>query len=649
MSDTTPALDLICLGRAGVDFYAEQIGARLEDVASLAKYIGGSSTNIACCGARLGLATGLITRVGDEHMGRFIREQLAREGVDATGVVTDPDRLTALVVLGIEDRDTFPLIFYRENCADMAIAPADLDADWIGTARALLITGTHFSTDAVYSTSMAALDIARERGLRTVIDIDYRPVLWGLTGRGDGQTRFVASGRVTEHLQGILGRFDLVIGTEEEFHIAGGSTDTLAALRAVRGVTGAALVLKRGPFGATVFEGAIPASLDDGVTVPGVTVDVMNVLGAGDAFASGFLAGWLRGEPHERSLTLANACGALVVSRHGCTPAMPTREELDWYLERAGEIARPDVHPELAYLHRVTTRPAPARPELAVLAFDHRVQFEEMAREAGAELARLPALKALLLDAARRTAERLGLGGRAGILCDDVHGAEALASATGAPGTGLWIGRPVELPRSRPLAFEGGRSIGTLLTDWPLNHVVKCLVFYSTADDPALLEAQDARLLEAWHAVLATGHELLLEIIPPDEALDVGESVCRSVERLYSLGVRPDWWKVPSMARAHAERLAESIETHAPHCRGALVLGLDAPLEALGAGFAEVAPVKRFRGFAVGRSIFGEPSRAWLRGDIDDPELVRRVGDNYAATVALWDSAREGHRTRENA
>lgn len=644
MTTTTPGLDLICLGRAGVDFYAEQIGARLEDVGSFAKYIGGSSTNIACCGARLGLRTGLVTRVGDEHMGRFVREQLAREGVDAAGVVTDPDRLTALVVLGIEDRGTFPLIFYRENCADMALAPADLDADWIGTARALLITGTHFSTDDVYRTSMAALDIACERGLRTVIDIDYRPVLWGLTGRGDGETRFVASGRVTEHLQGILARFDLVIGTEEEFHVAGGSTDTLAALRAVRNVSAATLVLKRGPFGATVFDGAIPGALDGGVTVPGVTVDVMNVLGAGDAFASGFLAGWLRDASHERSLTLANACGALVVSRHGCTPAMPTREELDWYLERAADIPRPDVHPELAYLHRVTTRPAPARSGLAVLAFDHRVQFEEMAREAEADAGRLPRLKALLLEATRRTAERLGLGDRAGILCDDVYGADALADATGALGAGLWIGRPVELPRSRPLSFEGGRSIGTLLSSWPLNHVVKCLAFYSTADEPALLAAQDARLLEAWHAVLASGHELLLEIIPPREALDVDESVCRSVERLYALGIRPDWWKVPSMDRAHAERLAASIDAHAPHCRGVLVLGLDAPLDALGAGFAEVAGVGRFRGFAVGRSIFGEPSRAWLRDEIDDAALVRAAGDNYAATVALWDSARDGHR-----
>ena len=555
MPSPRPQLDLVCLGRAGVDFYAEQTGSRLEDVASLAKYIGGSSTNIACCASRLGLSTGLVTRVGDEHMGRFIREQLAREGVDATGVVTDPERLTALVVLGIENRDTFPLIFYRENCADMAIAPEDLDADWIGSAKALLITGTHFSTKGVHRASSAALDIAAERGLRTALDIDYRPVLWGLTGRGDGETRFVASGRVTEHLQGILPRFDLVIGTEEEIHIAGGSTDTLDALRAVRAVTGAAIVLKRGPFGATVFEGAIPDALDDGITVEGVTVEVMNVLGAGDAFAAGFLSGWIAGEPHRMSLLRANASGALVVSRHGCTPAMPTREELDHYLAHRDAIPRPDVDPELRYLHRVTTRVG-SWPALAALAFDHRSQLEAMARETGASAEHLPYLKSLLLRAADDVLGARGLHGRGGVLCDDVHGADVLDAATGrAEDRRLWIGRPIERPGSRPLSFEHGLDAGTQLRRWPLDHVVKCLALFSTADEGAMREAQETRLLELWGAALDSGHELLLEIIPPaDDPLAVGESVCRSAERLYATG--------------HPARLVEGA-VHGPGVSGA--------------------------------------------------------------------------------
>lgn len=639
MSAPATQLDLVCLGRAGVDFYAEQIGSRLEDVSSFAKYIGGSSTNIACCSARLGLRSGLITRVGDEHMGRFIREQLHREGVDAQGVVTDPDRLTALVVLGIEDRDTFPLIFYRENCADMAIASEDLDAEWIGSARALLITGTHFSTDSVHRTSMAALAIARERGLRTAIDIDYRPVLWGLTGRGDGETRFIANDQVTAHLQAVLAHFDLVIGTEEEFGIAGGSTDTLQALHAVRAVTDATLVLKRGPFGATVFEGAVPSSIDEGVSVPGVTVEVMNVLGAGDAFAAGFLSGWIRNEPHEVSLARANASGALVVSRHGCTPAMPTAEELDWYLEHADDVERPDTHPELQYLHRVTTR-VDQWPSLAVLAFDHRIQFEEMVQAAGASVGVVPALKTLLLEAATRVLEERGLYGRGGVLCDDVFGQDVLNAATGrAINETLWIGRPVELPKSRPLTFEHGEDVGTRLRHWPREHVVKCLVFYSTEDDSALLEAQEQRLMELWRAVCSSGHELLLEIIPPDEPLAVGESLLRSVERMYALGIRPDWWKLPCMDRSSVQALCEVIDQEAPHCRGIVVLGLDAPLDELATGFSAFAGLERVKGFAVGRSIFSTPAKAWLAGSLDDAGLVDAAADNFSRVITLWDDA----------
>jgi len=630
-SDFRP--DLICLGRAGVDFYAEQIGSRLEDVASFAKYIGGSSTNIACCSSRMGLKTALITRVGNEHMGQFIREQLEREGVDTRLVKTDPDRLTALVVLGIKDQDTFPLIFFRENCADMAISEDDLDASFIAKSKALLITGTHLSTTQVYNTSKAALRMAREAGVKTVLDIDYRPVLWGLTTRGDGETRFVASDNVTEHLLSVLGDFDLVVGTEEEIHIAGGSTDTLQALRTIRERTDAILVLKRGPFGASVYEAEIPVSLDDGVTVAGVTVDVLNVLGAGDAFISGFLRGWINGEGFELALTYANACGALVVSRHGCTPAMPTRDELDYFLNNANNIVRPDIDPMLNYLHRVTTR-STDWPELYLHAFDHRIQLEDMCTQAGKSTTLIPRLKDLLLAATLKVIESRNLRGRGGILCDGRFGQSALNTATG---QGLWIGRPVEWPKAVPLAFEHGDSIGTIVKSWPTEHVVKCLIFYSVEDNAHLKALQEQRILELYRASAASSHELLLEIIPPAEELSVGESLCRSVERFYDLSVHPDWWKLPCMDADSAKQLTSVVSSRSPYCRGIVVLGLDAPIAELGQGFKAFAGLDLVRGFAVGRSIFGEPARAWLQDTLDDASLIQQVADNYCQVLDQWE------------
>ena len=280
----TKTLDLITIGRAGVDLYGAQIGGRLEDMGSFEKYIGGSPTNMACGTARLGLRSGLITRVGDEHMGRFIREELLRHGVDTRGVATDPERLTALVILGIRDEERFPLIFYRENCADMALSEEDIDEGLIASARSVVATGTHLSHPRTEGAMLKALELAKAHGARTALDIDYRPNLWGVAGHGEGESRFVESETVTAKLQSTLHLFDLIVGTEEEFHIAGGSTDTIEALRAVRAVSDAVLVCKRGPLGAVAFEGAIPESLDDGQTGPGFPIEVFNVLGAGDGF-----------------------------------------------------------------------------------------------------------------------------------------------------------------------------------------------------------------------------------------------------------------------------------------------------------------------------------------------------------------------------
>ena len=166
----------------------------------------------------------MITGVGDEYMGRFIIAQLAREGVDTRGVKIDPERLTALVILGIRDDERFPLIFYRENRADTGLTEEDIDEGFIAEARAVLATGTHLSHPRTEAAVLKALTLARKHAARTALDIDYRPNLWGVAGHGEGESRFVESAAVTKRLQATLHLFNLIVGTEEEFHIAGGST-----------------------------------------------------------------------------------------------------------------------------------------------------------------------------------------------------------------------------------------------------------------------------------------------------------------------------------------------------------------------------------------------------------------------------------------
>ncbi len=625
---TDRRLDVICLGRASVDLYGQQVGGRLEDMSSFAKYVGGCPANIAVGCARLGLRSALITRVGDEHMGRFIRETLDSEGVDTSHVITDPERLTALVVLGVRDRDTFPLIFYREDCADMAISAADVDAAFVAEAGALVVSGTHFSTPGTAAASHAAIDHARAAGARVALDIDYRPVLWSLTGHGLGEERFVASDTVTAHLQSIVPLCDLIVGTEEEIHIAGGSTETLAALTRLRELTEAMIVVKRGPMGCVVYPDAIP----DGIAIAGESVEVFNVLGAGDGFMSGYLRGWLRDEPVERCGALANGCGALVVSRHGCAPAMPTWEELRDYLARAPEIARPREDARLDHLHRVTTRIG-AWPRVRALAFDHRAAFEEIADRHGADGGAIARFKALVAAGARRAAEANEING-AGVIVDESHGADVLAEMTGA---GWWVARPIERPGAVPLAFEGGANVGLTLRAWPREHVVKCLVAYHPDDDEDLRRVQEERLAELFSACAATGHELLVEVVPPPERAIAADTLARALGAFYDRGVFPAWWKLPPPDADAWAKINQVVESRDPHCRGVLLLGGNAPDDVLERGFAAARGQPRCKGFAVGRTIFAAAAEAWFAGAADDDAATATIAERYARVVDLWE------------
>jgi len=635
------ALDLICLGRLAVDLYSQQPGARLEDSHSFSKYLGGSSGNIAFGTARLGLRSSMLTRVGDDHMGRFLTETLQEEGCDTSHVVIDPGRLTGLVLLGIKDRETFPLVFYRDNCADMAVSRHDFDEAYIASSRALLITGTHLSTPSVLDTSVEALAMARRNDVRTVLDIDYRPVLWGLTGKADGETRYVESTQVSARLLQVLPLFDLVVGTEEEFLIAGGEADLPGSLRRVRAVTGATLVLKRGAEGCNVFEGEIPDMLP--APYPTFKVNVFNVLGAGDAFMSGLLKGWLEGRSWQESCRLANACGALVVSRHGCAPAMPTLQELDYFFQQAiAADARLDQDRTLQRLHRCTVAQRKWK-DLYVFAFDHRSQMEDLAREAEADSSRIPALKMLFVEAVRQTQGMLRERGwddaDVGILADERFGQDALNAATGRD---WWIGRPVELPGSMPLRFEYGRSVGSTLQAWPREHIVKCLAQYD-ADHPAVLrDEQEAQLLSLYEAAQQSGHDLLLEIIPPrQDSVAPGAQLIRAIERLYDLGIQPEWWKIVAPDADTWRKLESLIEQRDPYCKGIVLLGLAAPLEEVAAGFASAARSKWCKGFTVGRSIFQQPSLDWLSGRIDDQALLRAVRGNFEMLIDAWRRARQ--------
>ena len=263
--------------------------------------------------------------------------------MSTNGLVTDPERLTALALLAVEEEGVSPMIFYRSDCADMALEPDDVDEAFIASARAMVVTGTHFSRANTEAAQRKAITHAKANGGKVVFDIDYRPNLWGLAGHAAGFKRYVTSDDVSAK------REDRAAGLRPDRRHRGRDPDRLGrrrrarALKTIRALSSATIVLKRGAMGCIVYDGPISDDLEDGIVGKGFPIEVYNVLGAGDAFMSGFLRGWLGGESLATAATWANACGAFAVSRLLCSPEYPTFEELQFFLKngsRTGRCAR---------------------------------------------------------------------------------------------------------------------------------------------------------------------------------------------------------------------------------------------------------------------------------------------------------------------
>ncbi|MBI2718615.1 MAG: 5-dehydro-2-deoxygluconokinase [Rhizobiales bacterium] len=632
-SSETRRLDVITVGRCSVDLYGQQIGSRLEDVASFAKSVGGCPANIAIGTARLGLKSGLITRVGDEQMGRYVKEQMGREGVALDGIVTDPARFTSLVLLSVENDKTFPLIFYRDNCADSAMSEADIDEAFIGRAASVLVTGTHFSKPNLDAAQRKAMRLAKARGAKVILDVDYRPNLWGLAGLAAGEERYIKSDKVSEHLKTILPGCDLIVGTEEEVHIAAGSEDTLTALRTIRSLSRATIVLKRGPMGCVVYPDAIPDAIDKGIVGKGFPIEVYNVLGAGDAFLSGFLRGWLKGEPLTTSATYANACGAFAVSRLLCSPEIPTWDELQYFLKHGSPHKALRQDEAINHVHWATTRRKQA-DKLLALAIDHRMQLEDMADKVGAPRSHISAFKRLAIAAIGEvSAGQAGFG----TLLDDTYGREAMFDAAK---LGLWVGRPLERPGSRPLEFEFTQDVGARLVEWPVTHTIKCLAFYHPDDPAELKTGQALKLRTLYEAARKVGRELLIEIIAGKHGALTDDTIPRALDELYGLGIKPDWWKLEPQVSAKAwDNIGATLARHDPYCRGIVLLGLEAPEEDLAKAFGAIKGHGAVKGFAVGRTIFNLAAQQWLDGKMSDAAATADMAERFASLVDLWNKA----------
>ena len=336
-TSSSPQFGLITMGRSSIDLYSNDVGSPFVDIKSFAAYVGGSPTNIAVGAQRLNVKTALLTAVGNDPVGDFILNFLNSEGVETQYIRRKPTARSSAAILGIEPPDKFPLVFYRDNAADIQLSIDDVIATPIENSRAFEFAGTNLSKEPSRSATFFAVEQAKRGNATIFFDLDFRANQW------DDVRAFGVNARA------ILRNVDVAIGTEEEILAAmlidpsqleikhsqisapEVTGDLDAAIQNILVLGPSTLVVKRGAKGATIFQKGQP-SLD----VPGFPVEIYNVLGAGDSFASGLIYGYLRGWDWYKAARVGNACGAIVVTRHGCANFMAYEDEALKFIEERG-------------------------------------------------------------------------------------------------------------------------------------------------------------------------------------------------------------------------------------------------------------------------------------------------------------------------
>lgn len=331
--------DVLTMGRSSIDLYSNDIGSPFEEIESFAAYVGGSPTNISVGAQRLGLNAVLLTAVGDDPVGNFILRFLRDEGVETDYIPRKEDRRSSAVVLGIEPPDRFPLMYYRDNCADRALTIDDVRAAPLSEVEAFEFAGTNLSHEPSRSATLFAAERAQDHGVQVVFDIDFRPDQWhdrrafGVSVRGALQHVDVLIGTQDEIKAAMLASEDQVALEHSQISDAEVEGDLDTAIEALLQLGPEVLIEKRGEEGACIHHP------EDGATeVPGFPVDIHNILGAGDAFAAGFLYGLVSGNDWYEAARLGNACGAIVVTKHGCANFMPTHEEVMAFVDEWGGL-----------------------------------------------------------------------------------------------------------------------------------------------------------------------------------------------------------------------------------------------------------------------------------------------------------------------
>ncbi|MBS0287578.1 MAG: DUF2090 domain-containing protein [Proteobacteria bacterium] len=613
--------DIIALGQSFVDFYGEQQGTGLKDMLSFKKHVGGMSS-FALAFARLGLKTAIITSVGQDELGQFIIESLQHEKVDISQIQQNSDLHTSLAFRAIQNRFSFPLQHYKKQCADILEEASDISSSFIAKANALFITSSNFDSKNASRIIKEAIACANEKQSKVILALDYID--------DDNQSTLLK----------VLPYCSLVIGAEQDYKYLSGQTDVLGALTQIRALTNALLVMKNN-HGCYVYT-QIPTDLHAVPHHLGFVTDKQIPFASKAAFIAGFVNGWLNGFSQEKSCEFAMACHALTQSREESCDSFPSLEELTIYLSSQSQVVQTIRTPFFEHLHYASLRSTPQN-ELYTFSFGHQQQWLKLAENACVDEDAINTAKMLIATGVQQAAMKCPN------VCTlaDANPENEIIDSLPSP---HMLMRTLDVPGAVPLQFQGEGDITHTLLHWPKHHSVKLTFIYHPDDRYALRQQQEATLSHLYLACRKTNHELVIELAPATNSLITASTYSHIMQRLYEIGIYPDWWQVmPPRDQRTFENIQRVIQENDKFCKGVLTLGQQATLEQLPVMFNNAAKHECCKGFVVDKSLFQAALTQWLGQMMTNQAFIDTVARSFEKAISIWELAKTNAHVKQTA
>ncbi len=612
MKTQAHTFDIIALGQSFVDLFGEQQGASLKDMMSFKKHVGGMSA-FACGFARLGLKTALISSVGQDDFGQFILESMAHENVDVSQVQVDARKQTALMLRAMLNRFSFPTLTHKNNCADVLEEEADLCSSFIGKSQALFITSSNFNSKNAQRIIKEAISVANQKQTKVILALDY----------------------VDDNNQNILLKTlpfcSLVIGNESDFAYLSGEKDPFHSLSSLRALTNAIFVMKNSQ-GCFVFS-QIPHDLTTAPHHAGFLTDKLIPFTSKESFITGFIFGWLNGFSSEKSCEYAMASLALTQSREEHSDSFPNMDALKIFLSSQSQVVQTIRTPLFDHLHYAQTRAKP-HEHLFTFSFGHPQVWSKLAESANVDENTLTKAKMLIASGIQQAAMKNPHIS----LMTQADPQEEIIDSLPSPHV---LMRSLDAPGVIPLQIQGDADITHTLLTWPKHHAAKVTLAYHPDDRYALRQQQEATLNHLYLATRRTGHELIVEISPPTNSLITASTISHIMQRIYEIGIYPDWWQIspPRDLRAF-ENISRVISENDRFCHGVLMMAQHATFEQLPIIFNACAKQPYSKGFIVDKSLFHVALNQWLAQSLSNQVFVETVCRNFEKAISIWEQTK---------